>query len=141
MTDKKDETAARIAQLEAEIAALKAKVDPPKSTFTPMSDAEWIDKMRALSERRMDYATPPEVVRDMSVLDDRLVKEVALRDARAPTSPSSAIPSSQPAGGGGPLPSSTPGWSEPRPLTNPPGINWVDAQLIADDVRQRKAKP
>jgi hypothetical protein len=29
------------------------------------------------------------------------------------------------------------GWQEPRPLTNPPGTNWVDAIAIADDVRQR----
>jgi hypothetical protein len=86
----------------------------------------------------MAMATPPSVVRDWAVLDDKLVKEIALRDARAPTSPSGTIPRSQQVtGGSGPSPSSTPGWSEPRPLTNPPGINWVDAQLIADDVKQR----
>ena len=86
----------------------------------------------------MSMATPPSVVRDFAVLDNRLVKEIALRDARAPTGPSSqgAIPSSQQlsnvhTGGGGT------GWVDPRPLSNPPGINWVDAQLIADDVKQR----
>jgi len=85
----------------------------------------------------MSFATPPSVVRDWTVLDDNLVKGVALRDARAPTSPSGTIPNSQQVGGSGVATSPTPGWSEPRPLTNPPGTNWVDAIAIADDVRQR----
>jgi superfamily II DNA or RNA helicase len=54
-----------------------------------------------------------------------------------PVAERGAIPNSQQVGGGGPPPSPTPGWSEPRPLTNPPGTNWVDAIAIADDVRQR----
>jgi len=69
---------------------------------------------------------------------DRVVHDIAMRDARAPTGPSSAgaIPSSQQvsnvrgAGGGG-------GWAREIPLSPPPGIHLVDAQLIADDVRQR----
>jgi hypothetical protein len=86
----------------------------------------------------MRFATPPSVIRDFAVLDDRLVKEIALRDARAPTGPSSqgVIPSSQTVSGvhvGG----KSSGWVEPRPLSNPPGTNWVDAQCIADEVRQR----
>ena len=93
--------------------------------------------MHQMREGRMSRAMPPSVVRDWAVLDDNLVKGIALRDARAPTSPSGTIPNSQQVGGRGPLPSSTPGWSEPQPLTNPPGIHWVDAQLIADDVKQR----
>jgi hypothetical protein len=129
-------------ELKRQVEELKAKVDPPKSTFKPMSDAEWRDQMHQAAERRMSMATPPSVVRDFAVLDDRLVKEVALRDARAPTSPSSAIPSSrQVSGGGGPLPSPTPGWVDPAPLGPPPGIHWVDAQLIADDVKQRSKGP
>jgi|SRR6516162_6428805 hypothetical protein len=126
---KQDETAARVAQLEKELAELKAKVDPPKSTFRPESDAEHQGRVHQMRERRMAMAT---VVRDFAVLDDRLVKEIGLRDARAPTSPSGAIPGQQPTGGAGPQPLSTPGWSEPRPLTNPPGTQWVDAIAIAD---------
>jgi hypothetical protein len=93
--------------------------------------------MHQMREGRMSFATPPSVVRDWAVLDDATVKGITLRDARAPRSPSGTIPSQQVTGGGGPPPSSTPGWSEPRPLSNPPGINWVDAQCIADDVKQR----
>jgi hypothetical protein len=48
------------------------------------------------------------------------------------TEPASARPS--------PQPSATPGYVEPRPLTNPPGTRWVDAIAIADDVRQRAEK-
>ena len=70
----------------------------------------------------------------MTVLDDRLVKEIALRDARAPTGPSSqgAIPSSQQVsnvhtGGGG----SGTGWVDPRPLGPQPGIDLIDRGVNA----------
>jgi hypothetical protein len=135
MTDK-DELAA----LKKKVEELERKVSPPKSTFVPMTDAEHRDWAYQMQERRMSMATPPSVIRDFAVLDDRLVKEIALRDARAPTGPSSqgAIPSSQQlsnvhTGGSG----LGRGWVDPRPLSNPPGTNWVDAQCIADEVRQR----
>jgi hypothetical protein len=142
---KADKQAEDIAALRAEVEALKASLSgkedkpPPKSTFKPMSDAEHQDWVHQMRERRMSMATPPSVVRDFAVLDDKMVKEIALRDSRGPTSPSGAIPRSQQAtGSSGPPPSLTPGWCEPRPLTNPPGTQWVDAIAIADDVRQRK---
>jgi hypothetical protein len=135
--DQQKTTADEIAALKKKVEELEAKVSPPKSDFVPMSDAEWRDQMHQAAEKRMSMATPPSVVRDWAVLDDRLVKEIAMRDARAPTSPRGTIPSQQVTGGGGPLPSPTPGWSEPRPLTNPPGTNWVDAVAIVDDIRQR----
>jgi hypothetical protein len=131
-----------IAALRAEVEALKAAQPKPQPSAEERERAtrEWIDKMHLMREGRMSMATPPSVVRDWNVLDDNLLKGVR-NDARAPTSPISAIPNSQQVGGSGPSPSSTPGWVDPRPLTNPPGINWVDAQLIADDVKQRRAKP
>jgi hypothetical protein len=58
-----DNTADKIAALEQEVAALKAKVDPPKSTFVPLSDEEHRDRMHQLAEKRMSMATPPEVAR------------------------------------------------------------------------------
>ena len=51
------DTADKIAKLEAEVAELKAKVSPPKSNFVPMSDAEWIDQMHQMRERRMSFAS------------------------------------------------------------------------------------
>lgn len=127
-----------IAALKAEVAALKAKVDPPKSDFKPMSDAEWRDQMHQAAERRMSMATPPSVIRDWAVLDDATVKGITLRDARAPTGPSSqgVTPSSQQmsnvrgTGGRG-------GWSEPIPLSNPPGVAQADRLMDEQDRRDR----
>jgi hypothetical protein len=125
-------------ELKRQVAELKAKLDPPKSTFVPMSDAEWRDQMHQIQERRMSMAMPPSAVRyfadGVTAADCADIRQQSHR----PTSPSGTIPcSQQAAGGGGPPPSPAPGWSEPRPLTNPPGTNWVDAIAIADDVRQR----
>jgi len=145
MTNKK-QTADEIAALRKKVEELEAKLSPPKSEFKPMTDAEWRDQMHQAAERRMAMATPPSVIRDFAVLDDALVKGIALRDARAPQGPSSqgASPSSQqmsnvhPSG----VPGGGTGWQAPTPLSPPPGIQWVDAQLIADDVKQRsKGKP
>ena len=126
-----------------ELAALRKRVEeleraakPPeeKKPFVPMSDAEWRDHMHQLAEKRMSLATPPSVVRDWAVLDDATVKGIALRDARAPTGPSSqgVIPSTQPMSnvhtGGA---SSTPGYVDPRPLPPPPGIDLIDRAVNA----------
>jgi hypothetical protein len=86
----------------------------------------------------MSQATPPSVVRDFAVLDNNLVKEVAMRDARAPAGPSSAgaIPSSQQisnvrgAGGGS-------GWAREVPLSNPPGVAQADRLMDAQDAKDR----
>jgi len=82
----------------------------------------------------MAQAMPPAVIRDLTVLDENLCKGIR-EDRHAPTSATGMIPSSQqriPAREVGGT-----GSSEPRPLGPQPGIGWVDAQLIADEVRQR----
>jgi hypothetical protein len=130
MTNDKD----RIAALEREVSALKAKAEPPpKSTFVPMSDAEHRDWVHQMNERRMSMAMPPSVVRDLTVLDEKLCAGIR-GDRHAPTSARGMIPT-QPATGDD-RPAAT-GYVDPRPLRPPPGIEWVDAQLIADEVRQR----
>jgi hypothetical protein len=127
MTDKD-----RIAALEREVAALKAQHAPP----APVSD-DWapINPLDRLS-------MPRSVMQEMAkAIPDAMVREIAMKDHRAPTGPSGQgiVPSSQQmtnvrgtSGRGG--------WSEPTPLGPPPGIDLVDAQLIADDVRQRAEK-
>jgi len=130
-----------IAALRREVAELKSAVkgaEPTDPRETARRIAEWENEMHQMREGRMRLAAPPSVIRDFAVLDDRMVKEIALRDARAPTGPSSqgVIRSSQTVSGvhvGG----KSSGWVDPRPLSNPPGTNWVDAIAIADDVRQR----
>jgi hypothetical protein len=136
MTNKDDELAA----LKARVEELERKAEPPpKSTFVPMTDAEWIDRQHQIREGNMRYAMPPSVVRDYAAQDDRMYKEVTLRDARAPTGPSSAgvIPSTQQLSNvhvGG---SATPGWADPTPLGPSPHQRYVDAQLDAADARDR----
>jgi hypothetical protein len=104
-----------------------------------MSDAEHQDWVHQMRERRMSMATPPSVVRDFAVLDDKMVKEIALRDARAPTGRPGMIPSSQPSGGGGPanVPGSGTGWAHETPLGPPPGVAQADRLMDAQDQRDR----
>src|SRR5262249_24806457 len=71
-----------------------------------------------------------------------LIRNVALRDDRAPTGPSAqgVIPSSQQMSNvrpGGGVPGMGTGWAHEVPLSNPPGIRYVDAQLDAQDAKDR----
>jgi hypothetical protein len=132
-TDKEE-----LAALRREVDALKAAQQPkpqPSREEQERATAEWIDEMHQLREGRMRFATPPSAVRDFAVLDDRLVKEIALRDARAPTGRPGMIPdsggSSRPSAGDGT------GWAPQIPLGPQPGIYRVDEQCIADEARQR----
>src|SRR5215813_6094097 len=94
--------------------------------------AEHRDQMHQLAERRMSLASNfhPDDLRAMeAACPTPMMKEIALRDSRAPTGPTSqgAIPSSQRVSNvhvGGT--SSTPGWVDPRPLRPPEGIYHVD---------------
>ena len=123
-------TVTKAKQQAKEIAALKREVDALKAAQPKPIDwaeqdraaAKFVDEMRELSERRMSQAMPPSAVRDFAVLDDATVKGIALRDARAPTGPSSqgAIPSSQQVSnvrGTGGVPGGGTGWAHSVPLT------------------------
>jgi len=94
-----------------------------------------------LTIREARRAGVPDWALDMArATPTSMLQEIAGRDNRAPTGPSSqgVIPSSQQVSNvRGNVPGGGTGWSEPRPLGPPPGIHLVDAQLIADDVRQR----
>jgi hypothetical protein len=143
MTDdiKKEE----IAELKREVAELKAAVTPkpqPTRADQERANREWESEMHAMAEARANHV-PPWLVRECAggVTDADAADLV--RASHRPQGPRGAIPS----GGqsqvtsvhphGGPLPSPTPGWRDAVPLSNPPGVNWVDAIAIADDVRQR----
>jgi hypothetical protein len=133
--------AEEIAALRKELDELKAKVSPPKSTFKEMSDAEWRDHVHQMRERQANSWMPPDAIREMVAAEPKgFMRDVALRDARAPNNPGTMIPDSQQ---GSPRPAegaNTTGWRDATPLGPQPGIAWVDAIAIADDVRQRKEK-
>ena len=133
---KAKQQAKEIAALRAEVDALKAAQPKPQQTWEEIqaSAAKFRDEMHQMREGRMSLATPPSVVRDFAVLDDATVKGIALRDAYAPTGPSRQVSNVRGAGG---VPGGGSGWAREIPLSPPPGIHLVDAQLIADDVRQR----
>jgi len=133
-----------IAALRAKVEELEAKVSPPKSTFVPMSDAEWIDRMHQMRERRMSLATPPSVRQYFA--DGVTAADCAdiNRAAHAPQGPSSqgAIPSSQQASNvhtGGSV--SGTGWVDPRPLGPQPGIDLIDRAVNAQSPTRCHRQP
>jgi hypothetical protein len=132
MTDTKSELAA----LKKKVEELEAKVSPPKSTFVPMSDEEWRDRMHQMRERQANTWTPPNVIREMAQHPCNQVMAGVIQDRHAPSSASGMVPSSGTSSASRGAGDGT-GYVDPRPLGPQPGIGWVDAQLIADEVRQR----
>jgi hypothetical protein len=114
MTDK------QIEALQAQIDRLKASQPTP---IDPAAAGAWRDKMHQLSEARAlrdakSSFSRAELAAMQAAAPDDQCKEIALRDCRAPTGPSSQgiIPTSQPisnvrVGGGG-------GWQHPIPIRN-----------------------
>jgi hypothetical protein len=140
MTDNKSDLAVQRAQLKAELVEeIKRELAPkPQKTWAEIEreNAEWRDQMHQLAEKRMSMATPPSALQDLVAAEPKGFMAGVVRDNRnAPTSPTGMIPS-KPASGGASAGDGT-GYVEPRPLRPPEGIHWVDAQLIADEVRQK----
>jgi hypothetical protein len=114
--------AARMAQLEAELEA-RAKPSPP---FDP-GPVQRFDPTERMS-------MPASTLRDMArAVPDRMMREIALRDGRAPTGPSSQgiIPSSQSVSG------VRVGGGNTVPLRPPPGVAQADRLMDAADAADR----
>jgi hypothetical protein len=116
MTDK------RIAALEAETAALKASQPTP---IDPAAEGKWRDQMREIAERRasqgaLSHFSPAELAAFQSAAPDDVCREIAMRDCRAPTSPSQAGASGQvtKVSSNAGLARNTTGWSNPTPIKN-----------------------
>jgi hypothetical protein len=125
----------RLEELEA-----KAKPPEPKKPFVPMTDAEWIDEMHQMRERRMNHASNfhPDDLRAMErACPTSMMKEIALRDARAPTGRPGAIPNSQQPTSPRSSAGDGTGWGAATPIGPPPGLRYVDAQLDAQDAKDR----
>jgi hypothetical protein len=130
MMSEKDE----IAALRAEIEALKAKVDPPKPTFVPMTDAEHRDWVHQMQERRMSMAMPPSVHQYFA---DGITPADAAdlrQQARRPSGRPGMIPdqpTSGESGGGSSEPVNKSGWRDATPIGPPPGIDLIDRAVNA----------
>jgi hypothetical protein len=139
MTDNKD---TRIAALERKVAELERANAPAPP---PVSDAEFRDQMHQLAEARASRQytfSREELAQFRAAVPDSEMRQIALRDSRAPQGPSSAgaIPSSQHLSNVRGVPGMGTGWQNQRSLGPQPGIDLVDAQAIADEVRQRGKK-
>jgi hypothetical protein len=132
MTKQTDE----IAALKARVAELERAAKPPEP-FKPEPYQRY--------DPTAGMCMPPSALAAMvAAVPDHMLREIAMRDNRAPTGRPGMIPTNQQPTGGGPanVPGSGTGWAHETPIGPPPGIHWVDAQLIADDVKHRgKDKP
>jgi hypothetical protein len=100
------------------------------------------DELHQASERRMSLAhafSRADLAAMRAAAPDDVCKGI-VADGRAPLGPKSIIPTSQqlPRGGGsaGPAGGGT-GWMRETPIAPPPGIRYVDAQLDAQDRKDR----
>jgi hypothetical protein len=125
-----------IAALRKEVAALKAKVDPPKSDFVPMTVEQHRDWVHQMNERRMNHASNfhPDDLRAMEAACPTSAVKDIVAHGHVPG------PSGM-AGASGQVTrvSSNPGiaGSNTTPLGPPPGINHVDRLMDEQDRRDR----
>jgi hypothetical protein len=115
MTDDK-----RIAALEAEIDRLKASHPTP---IDKAAEGEWRDRMREIAEQRasqgaLSHYTHGQLRAMRAAAPDDVCKDIALRDCRAPTGPSSAGTSGQitKTSSNAGLIGSNSGWRNPVPI-------------------------
>jgi hypothetical protein len=125
MSDKKDELDA----LQRRVAELERAATPEPYITDWVVPPPAIDRvsMSPSAMREMAQAVPTSLIRDV------------VGDNRAPQGPSSqgVVPTSQQVSnvrsGGSPRG----GWAREIPLSNPPGINWVDALCEVDAAKER----
>jgi hypothetical protein len=129
MTNKK-QTADEIAALKKKVEELEAKLSPPKP-FVPEPYQRY--------DPTAGMCMPPSALAAMvAAVPDHVIREIAMRDNRAPTGRPGMIPNSQQSsGGGGNVAGSGTGWAHETPIGPPPGLRYVDAQLDAQDAKDR----
>jgi hypothetical protein len=138
---KKDKTARRVAALELKLAELEAaqpKPAPPESRMLSKEEQDaWQNSMHELREKNASIVQP--WLREAcSGGVTRADMQDTLKASHRPAGPSAQGPQRFPelrgnvpsAGGGS-------GWVDARPLGPPPGLQWVDRQLDAQDARDK----
>jgi hypothetical protein len=139
---KKDDTAERVAQLERELAEVKAAQPKPQKSWEQMERElrEWENEMHQLREARMAHAIHPATVRDLAGgVTDADCRDI-VRASHAPTGPSAMSPSTPPVTAGGRpanVPGSGTGWAHSAPLGPPPGVAQADRLMDAQDAKDR----
>jgi hypothetical protein len=131
MSNQKDELAALKKEVEALKSALSGKEDKPQPK------KEFVEQPYQHYDPTEGMCMPPSALRAMvNAVPDNVMRGV-INDRHAPNTPSTMPRSEQPSGANVRSAGDGTGYVDPRPLGPPPGIALVDAQCIADDVRQR----
>jgi hypothetical protein len=127
MTDKD-----KIAALEARIEELERKAKPPEP------EKPFVEEPYQRYDPTAGMTMPRSALEEMLRAEPRGFMAGVVRDARAPNTPGTLPRTEGPTSErGGNVPGSGTGWAHEVKLGPPPGIQHVDAQLIADEVRQR----
>ena len=118
-----------LAALKREVEELNTKLSPPKP-FVPQPHQQY--------DPTAGMCMPPSALAAMvAAVPSNFMRDV-VRDNRAARTPAT-IPSSQPTGGGqANVPGSGTGWAHETPIGPPPGLRYVDAQLDAQDAKDRQ---
>jgi hypothetical protein len=118
-----------LADQKAKVEALERAAKPPEP-FKPQPYQQY--------DPTAGMCMPPSVLRDMIAAEPRgFMREVAMRDARAPTSPGT-IPREQMSSPSGGSAGSGTGWVDAQPIGPSPHQRYVDAQLDAQDLKDRR---
>ena len=127
MTKQTDELAAlrkRIEELEA-----RTKPPEPSKPFVPQPYQRY--------DPTEGMCMPPSALRAMVAAEPRGFMAGVVHDNRAPGTPTGTIPRSTGGGGQANVPGSGTGWAHETPIGPPPGLRYVDAQLDAQDAKDR----
>ena len=117
-----------LAKLRREVEELKAKISPPKSE--PFVPPQRYDPTAGM-------CMPPSALREMvNAIPDHMIRDIAMRDNRAPTGRPGMIPSSQQPASSRPSGDGT-GWAREIPLGPSSHQRYVDTQLDAQDAKDR----
>ena len=135
MADAKEE----IAQLRAELDLVKASLAP--KPFDPAEVGRWQNEMHQVAERGMANASAfsrSQLAAMQAACPDETMRGI-VADGHAPTGPTGMVRTSQqttdvrqPSGAGT-------GWAREVPFGPSPHARYVDAQLDAQDVKDREA--
>jgi len=121
-----------LAALKARVAELEAKAKPPKP-FEP--EPPWHFDPTA------NMSMPPSALREMvNAIPDNVIRDIAMRDNRAPTGRPGVIPGSQQPASPRPSAGDGTGWAREIPIGLSPHQRYVDAQLDAQDAKDRQER-